>query len=534
MTNNKKGKEVLFGTDTRAKLKVGVDTVAKAVGVTMGAGGRTVSIKDDYRRNHPTKDGYTVARHIELEDPIEDMGASMIIDAAKKAVDEAGDGTSTCTVLTQAIFEGGLKNIAAGANVIDIRTGINEAVKQIKSYLDGISEDVGESVDKIRSIATISANNDREIGNLIANAIEKVGLQTVISAEESKNSETYVDVVEGLEFNQGFLSPYFITNLTKMSVEFDNPLILLLDGKISTIQAIMSILEYAIDNNRSLVIISNEISGEVLQSLVLNKRQGKIQVACVRAPYLNDKRREFLDDIATLTGATLVSDNSGVGFESFDETMFGSSKRIVIKRESTAIIDGAGLKKDVKDRAKALKARLKESKDPRDKKFLKSRIAKLSGGVGVMYVGANTELELREKMDRVDDALHATRAAIEEGIVSGGGTTLLRASKFLDYDVAENEDEVVGMKIVAEAIKKPFYQIVTNAGKGVPEVIMDRIFGNIKEDLGYDVKKGEYVNMKESGIIDPKKVTRVALESAASVAVLLLTTECTITDKENL
>lgn len=523
-------KQVLFSEDIREKLKRGVNTVAKAVKVTMGARGRIVTIKDDFKRNHPTKDGYTVAKHIELDDPVEDLGASLVIEAAKKTVDEAGDGTTTTTVLTEAIFEGGLKNITAGANPIDIKNGITRAVEGLVKYLEVSSEDVGEDVEKIRQVATISANNDKEIGDLIANAIEKVGNQTVIKAEPSSNADTYVDVVEGLEFNQGYMSPYFITDLTKMSVEYDRPAILLLDGKINTIQTIIPLLEFTSSNNVPLVIIANEISGEVLQTLVLNKRQGKLQVSTIKTPYLNDKKKEFLQDIATLTGAVVISDDSGVGFESFDTDMLGGCKSISIKKDSTAIIGGSGTDEEIQERVDTLKARLGEVKDPRDEKFLKERIAKLSGGVAVMYVGANTESELKEKMDRVDDALSATRAAVEEGILVGGGTALVKGLSTIDFDSAPSQDERTGMAIVAEAIKQPFLQIVKNAGKETPEVVLSKVLEG-DSTYGYDVKNQEYVDMKRAGIIDPKKVTRVSLESAASIAITLLMTEATITQK---
>lgn len=523
-------KKVSFGDSTREKLKVGVNTVANAVKVTMGARGRIVLIRDDFQRNHPTKDGYTVAKHIYLEDNIENMGASMVIEAAKNTVDEAGDGTTTTTVLTQAIFEAGYKNIAAGANPIDVKEGIDKAIDFLLEYLDINSEEVGEDINKIRQVATISANNDPTIGNLIADAIEAAGYHTVIKAEPSNSGKTYVDVVKGLEFEQGYKSPYFVTDLTKMTADHVKPVILLLDTKVSMIQSLEPALKYSLERNKPLVIVANEMTGEVLETLVMNKRQGRIQVSVVNTPYLNHRRKEFLEDIATLTGATVISDKSGVGFESFKPEMLGTCKKVVIKKDSTAIIGGAGAENKVERRVKTLKNRLKNATDPRDKKFLKERVAKMSGGVAIMYVGANTESELKEKMDRVDDALAATQAAIEEGITSGGGVSLLKAIPSIDLSTSDNQDQTTGMKVVIEAIKQPFLQIVLNGGKGTPQVIMDKVLDNEDLDYGYDVKNNEFVNMKEAGIIDPTKVLRVSLQSARSVSLTLLSTEATITD----
>lgn len=521
-------KEIKFSSDARGDLKKGVDILANTVKVTLGARGRTVLIRDDYGRNHPTKDGVTVARSIRLSDPVQNMGASLVTEVASKVADEAGDGTTTATVLTQAIVSEGLKNITAGANPIDLKDGINLAVSGIKEFLQTASESIGDSIERIEQVATISANNDTKIGKMIAEAIAKVGTETVITAEPSNSVETYVETVEGLEFNQGYQSIKFVTNPDKMSVEYENPAIFLLDGKLNTIDVATGLMRFSAENRVPLIIIASEISGDVLATLAINKLKTGLPIAAVKAPYMNDKRKEFLNDIATLTGAVVVSDDSGVGFESFTPDMLGGCKKIIIKKDTTAIIDGSGTKEEVEEKVQTLKTRLTDSKDPRDKKFLKERIAKLSGGVAVMYVGASTEAELKEKMDRVDDALAATRSAVEEGIVAGGGTTLVKSIPTIDFDSAPNEDQRTGMAIVAKAIKEPLLQIVRNAGVNNAEGILEEVIKG-ENDYGYDVKKGEYTSMKESGIIDPTKVVRTALESAASVAIILLTTEATVT-----
>ncbi len=525
-------KEIKFSSEAREKLKSGIDMLVNTVKVTLGARGRTVLIRNDYGRNHPTKDGVTVAKSIRFLDPIKNMGASLVTEAATRVADEAGDGTTSTCVLTQAIVSEGLKNIVSGANPIELKQGINLAAVGIKKFLESISEPIEDSIERIEQIATISANNDSEIGKIIASAIAKVGTETVITAEPSNSVETYVETVEGLEFNQGYQSIKFITNPDKMCVEYDNPSIFLLEGKLNSIDVATSLMRFSAENRTPLIIIASEISGEVLATLALNKIKTGLPIAAVKAPYLNDKRKEFLNDIATLTGAVVVSDDSGVGFESFSSDMLGGCKKIIIKKESTAIIDGSGDKDKVEEKITSLKKRLSEAKDPRDKKFLKERIAKLSGGVAVIYVGANTDSELKEKMDRVDDALSATKSSVEEGIVSGGGTTLVKAIATINFDEASTQDERTGMTIIAKAIKEPLLQIVRNAGVSNPEGILEEV---IKGDNnhGYDVKKGEYVDMKKSGIIDPTKVVRIALETAASVATIVLTTEATITQDLN-
>ena len=525
-------KEIKYGDESRERLKRGVDQAVDAAKVTLGAKGRIVSIRNDFGRNHPTKDGVTVLKNIRLSDPIEDMGASYITEASKEVAEEAGDGTTSTAILAQAIVTEGMKNLAAGANPVDLNIGIGLAVKEVVSFLESMSEEVGDTVKKIRQVATISANNDPEIGNLIADAIDKVGHETVITAEESATTETYVDVIEGLEFDKGYMNPYFVTNPGKMVVEYDNPSIFLLDGKINTMPVAQGLMEYVAKTGNPLVIIANDISGEVLATLALNKSKGGLPIVAVKAPYMAEKRREFIDDIATLTGTIVVSDDSGVGFESFSSDMLGKCNKVVIKKDSTAIIGGEGTKEEVEEKVVELRTRLEDSKDPRDKKFLKSRIAKLSGGVAVMYVGANTESELKEKMDRVDDALAATRAAVEEGIVAGGGTMLIKSLPSINHDLATNQDQRTGMAIIAKAIKAPFLQIMVNAGVTNPEGVLEEVSKGTL-NYGYDVKAGVFVDMKDAGIIDPKKVVRVALESAASVASLLLITEATITQDIN-
>ena len=522
-------KKIKFRDEARELLKEGVDALADTVKVTMGAKGRNVLIRDDYGRNHPTKDGVTVAKSIRFLNPIKNMGASLVTEAAEQVAKEAGDATTCCTVLTQSIFTNGIKNMIAGANPIDLKSGIEKATEQVVEYLKSVSEEIGDDNKKIKQVATISANNDEEIGDMIAEAIAKVGTDTVITVEPSNSVETYVDTIEGLEFSQGYQSLDFINNREKLSVEYDSPAILLYNGKLNSLEVATGLMKFSATNNTPLIIIANEISGQVLATLALNNLKGVIQVAAVRAPYLNDKRKDFLNDIAVLTDATVLSDDSGVGFESFTPDMLGGCKKISIKKETTAIIGGSGSDTEVEDRVNQLKVRLEEAKDPRDTKFLKERIAKLSGGVGVMYVGANTESELKQKIDRIDDALAATKSAVEEGIVAGGGITLAKGSHIIDLTKASNDDERVGMIVVSKAIQQPLLQIVRNAGVNNPEGVLEKVLDKKKGNYGYDVKKGEYTDLKKSGIIDPTKVLRVALETAASVAVILLTTEATVT-----
>ena len=525
-------KQIEFSNDARQEIKKGVDLAVNTAKVTLGARGRNVLIDNDFGMLHPTKDGVTILKNItELETPLQTMGAKMVAQASGKVADEAGDGTTTTAILTQSIFNEGLKNIAAGTNPISLKEGINKGVAQVVEFLKTMSEDIDGDISKIRNVATISANNDPEIGNLIADAIDKVGYQAVITAEESKGTETYVDTLEGLDFTSGYLSPYFINNQEKMSVEMNRPALFLLDGTIKTVQSIVPLLKFANQTKTPLVIIANDIDGEVLATMSVNNNRGGISLAAVKAPYIGEKRKNFLQDIATLTEATIVADDSGAGFEDFDASMLGGCDKIIIKKDSTAIIDGSGTKEEINSRVEMLNKQLSEAKDPRDKQFLKERISKLSGGVAVMYVGANTQVELREKFDRVDDALSATRAAIEEGIVSGGGVTLLKAVPTIDFSKAKSAEELTGMSIIAKAIKEPFLQIIRNAGTISPEVAMAGVLEKSAR-MGYDVKAGEYVDMKDAGIIDPTKVTRTALESAASVANILLTTEATITNSK--
>ncbi len=521
-------KKIQFDIEARDQLKKGVDALANAVKVTLGPKGRNVIIEKSFGGPQVTKDGVTVAKEIELEDPLENMGAQMVKDVASKTNDLAGDGTTTATVLAQAMVKEGLKNVAAGANPQDLKNGMDKATQVLVKDLEKQAVPVGDDLEKIKQVASISANNDNSVGEMIADAFGKVGKDGVITVEEAKGMETYVDVVEGMQFDRGYLSPYFVTNHEKMEVELEKPLILLVDKKISTMKDLLPILEKAAQTGRPLLIIAEDVEGEALATLVVNKLRGTLKIAAVKAPGFGDRRKAMLDDIAILTGGTVISEERGFTLENAGLDMLGQADRITIDKDNTTIVGGAGKKEDVEARIKQIKAQIETTTSDYDKEKLQERLAKLAGGVAVLYVGAPSEVELKEKKDRVEDALNATRAAVEEGIIAGGGVALVRAKNALKKVKADNKDEETGIKIVERAIEEPLRQIVNNAGKEGAIVV-----GKVSEgkgDFGYDAKNDVYVNMFKAGIIDPKKVTRVALENANSVSGMILTTEAAITD----
>ncbi|MBK7691086.1 MAG: chaperonin GroEL [Bacteroidetes bacterium] len=522
-------KQILFNIDARNKMKKGVDTLADAVKVTLGPKGRNVVIEKKFGAPQITKDGVTVAKEIELEDPIENMGAQMAKEVASKTADAAGDGTTTATVLAQSIITEGVRNVAAGANPMDLKRGIDKAVIAIVSDLHTQSQKVGNDNKKIEQVATISANNDNTIGKLIAQAMAKVGKEGVITVEEAKGTETTVDVVEGMQFDRGYLSPYFVTNSEKMLAELSNPMILIYDKKISTMKDILHILEKVAQAGRPLVIISEDLEGEALATLVVNKLRGTIKVAAVKAPGFGDRRKEMLEDIAKLTGGIVISEEQGFKLENADLTYLGSCESISIDKDNTTIVGGKGKKADIVARVNQIKAQLETTTSDYDKEKLQERLAKLAGGVAVLYVGAATEVEMKEKKDRVDDALHATRAAVEEGIVPGGGTAFIRAIDSIVKLKGANEDETTGINIVRRALEEPIRQIVANCGLEGSIIIQKVREG--KGDYGFNARTEVYENLYKAGVIDPTKVTRVALENAASIAGMLLTTECVIADK---
>ena len=506
--------------------------MANAVKVTLGPKGRNVIISKSYGAPQVTKDGVTVAKEIELEDPLENMGAQMVKEVASKTNDLAGDGTTTATVLAQAIVKAGLKNVAAGANPMDLKRGIDKAVLAVTEELEKRSTAVGDSSKKIEQIASISANNDHSIGELIAQAFDKVGKEGVITVEEAKGTDTYVDVVEGMQFDRGYLSPYFVTDADKMTADLSNPYVLLFDKKISNLQEILPILEPVAQSSRPLLIIAEDVDGQALATLVVNKLRGGLKIAAVKAPGFGDRRKAMLEDIAILTGGTVISEERGFSLENADLTMLGTAENITIDKDNTTIVNGAGDPEAIKARINQIKAQIESTTSDYDKEKLQERLAKLAGGVAVLYVGAPSEIEMKEKKDRVDDALHATRAAVEEGIVAGGGVALVRAKSLLSSLKTDNADEATGVQIVAQALESPLRTIVENAG-GEGSVVVAKILEN-KGNFGYDAKNDAYVDMIKAGIIDPKKVTRVALENAASVAGMILTTECALVDiKEN-
>ena len=522
-------KMIFFDIEARNKMKKGVDTLSDAVKVTLGPKGRNVVIERKFGAPTVTKDGVTVAKEIELEDPIENMGAQMVKEVASKTADIAGDGTTTATVLAQAIISEGLKNVAAGANPMDLKRGIDKAVAAIVENLKKQSEKIGSDSKKIEQVASISANNDMAIGALIAQAMAKVGKEGVITVEEAKGTDTTVDVVEGMQFDRGYISPYFVTNSEKMQAELSNPYILIYDKKISTMKDILHILEKVAQSGRPLVIIAEDLDGEALATLVVNKLRGTIKVAAVKAPGFGDRRKEMLQDIAILTAGIVVSEEQGFKLENADLTYLGSAESITIDKDNTTIVGGKGVKKDITARVNQIKAQVETTTSDYDKEKLQERLAKLAGGVAVLYIGAATEIEMKEKKDRVDDALHATRAAVEEGIVPGGGVAYLRASDVLAKMTGTNEDETTGIAIVRRAVEEPLRIIVENAGyEG--SVVVNKIKEG-KADFGFNARTEKYENLFKAGVIDPTKVTRVALENAASIAGMMLTTECVIADK---
>ena len=521
-------KEIKFDIEARDGLKRGVDALANAVKVTLGPKGRNVIISKSFGAPTVTKDGVSVAKEIELQDPLENMGAQMVKEVASKTNDLAGDGTTTATVLAQAIVREGLKNVAAGENPMDLKRGIDKAVKAVVTELGKQSQKVGDSIDKIRQVAAISANNDDTVGELIADAFKKVGKEGVITVEEAKGTDTYVDIVEGMQFDRGYLSPYFVTNSEKMIAELDNPFILLYDKKISTMKDLLPVLEPVAQSGKSLLIIAEDIDGEALATLVVNKLRGALRIAAVKAPGFGDRRKAMLEDIAILTGGTVIAEERGYTLENATIDMLGRAERIAIDKDNTTIVNGAGSSENIKARVGQIKAQLEVTTSDYDKEKLQERLAKLAGGVAVLYVGAPSEVEMKEKKDRVDDALHATRAAVEEGIVAGGGVALLRAKSVLAKVKAVNSDEATGIQIVAKALEAPLRTIVENAG-GEGSVVVAKVLES-RSSTGYNAKTEQYVDMFRAGIIDPKKVTRVALENAASVSGMILTTECALID----
>lgn len=521
-------KDIKFDIEARDGLKRGVDALANAVKVTLGPKGRNVIIGRSFGAPQVTKDGVSVAKEIELEDELENMGAQMVKEVASKTNDLAGDGTTTATVLAQAIVKEGLKNVAAGANPMDLKRGIDKAVEAIVKDLDKQSKKVGSDSDKIKQVAAISANNDDTIGELIAKAFGKVGKEGVITVEEAKGMETYVDVVEGMQFDRGYLSPYFVTDSDKMIADLENPYILLFDKKISNLQEILPILEPVAQSGRPLLIIAEDVEGQALATLVVNKLRGGLKIAAVKAPGFGDRRKAMLEDIAILTGGVVISEERGFSLENADLSMLGTAETVTIDKDNTTIVNGSGKASDIKARVNQIKAQIETTTSDYDKEKLQERLAKLAGGVAVLYVGAASEVEMKEKKDRVDDALHATRAAVEEGIVAGGGVAFVRAKKVLEKLTTDNLDETTGVQIVNKAIESPLRTIVENAG-GEGSVVINKVLEG-KKDFGYDAKSEAYVDMLKAGIIDPKKVTRIALENAASVAGMILTTECALVD----
>ncbi len=521
-------KDIKFDIEARDGIKRGVDALANAVKVTLGPKGRNVIISRSFGAPQVTKDGVSVAKEIELENELENMGAQMVKEVASKTNDLAGDGTTTATVLAQAIVKEGLKNVAAGANPMDLKRGIDKAVAAIVIDLEKQAKKVGNSSEKIKQIASISANNDNTIGELIATAFTKVGKEGVITVEEAKGMETYVDVVEGMQFDRGYLSPYFVTDADKMIADLENPYILLFDKKISNLQEILPILEPVSQAGRPLLIIAEDVDGQALATLVVNKLRGGLKIAAVKAPGFGDRRKAMLEDIAILTGGTVISEERGFSLENATLDLLGTAETITVDKDNTTIVNGAGNADAIKTRVNQIKAQIETTTSDYDKEKLQERLAKLAGGVAVLYVGAASEVEMKEKKDRVDDALHATRAAVEEGIVAGGGVALVRAKKVLEKITTENLDESTGVQIINKAVEAPLRIIVENAG-GEGSVVLNKVLEG-KKDFGYDAKNDVYVDMLEAGIIDPKKVTRVALENAASVAGMILTTECALID----
>ena len=522
-------KIIKFDVEARNQLKAGVDKLANAVKVTLGPKGRNVVIDRKFGAPNITKDGVTVAKEIELDDPIENMGAQMVKEVASRTNDLAGDGTTTATVLAQAMVGPGFKSLASGANPMDLKRGIDKATNVVIEHIAKLSEKVGNNNEKIKQIASISANNDNEIGGLIADAMKKVGNEGVITVEEAKGRDTYVTTVEGMQFDRGYLSPYFVTNPEKMEAEMENPYILIHDKKISSMKDLLPTLEKVAQSGRPLVIIAEDLEGEALTTLVVNKLRGTIKVAAVKAPGFGDRRKAMLQDIAILTGGEVISEESGMTLEGIDIAHLGTAEKVVIDKDNTMIVNGAGKPASIKARVNQIKAQMESTTSDYDKEKLQERLAKLAGGVAVLYVGAATEMEMKEKKDRVDDALHATRAAVEEGIVPGGGVAYIRSLEALKKLTGDNEDQNMGIEIVRKAIQEPLRQIAANAG-AEGSVIVNEV-RNGKGDYGYNARDGKFDNLKKIGVIDPTKVTRIALENASSIAGMLLTTECVIADK---
>ena len=522
-------KDIYFDVEAREKLKRGVDALADAVKVTLGPKGRNVVIGKKFGAPQITKDGVTVAKEIELKDPIENMGAQMVKEVASKTADIAGDGTTTATVLAQAIVSAGLKNVAAGANPMDLKRGIDKAVAEVVKNLKKISKEVGSDNSKIQQIATISANNDETIGKLIAEAMKVVGNDGVITVEEAKGTETDLKTVEGKQFDRGYISPYFVTNAEKMVTEMENPLILISEKKISSMKELLPILEPVVQAGKGLLIIAEDVDGEALGTLVVNRLRGSLKVAAVKAPGFGDRRKAMLEDIAILTGGQVISEERGMTLENVTMDMLGSAAKIEIDKDNTTIINGKGKKADIQSRVGQIRSQIESTTSDYDREKLQERLAKLAGGVAVLYVGAPTEVEMKEKKDRVDDALAATRAAVEEGIVPGGGVALIRAIETLDKLKGANEDETTGIAIVKRAAEEPLRQIIANAG-GEGAIIVQKVREG-KDDFGYNARTEKFEPLYKAGVIDPTKVTRIAVENAASIAAMLLTTECVIADQ---
>ena len=521
-------KQIVFNNDAREQLRKGVDQLANAVKVTLGPKGRNVVIDKKFGAPQVTKDGVTVAKEIELEDGIQNMGAQMVKEVASKTNDQAGDGTTTATVLAQAIVNTGLKNVTAGANPMDLKRGIDKAVAEIVKSIKEQAQEVGGDIQKIRQVATISANNDSAIGDIIAEAMEKVTKDGVITIENAKGIDTTVKVVEGMQFDRGYISPYFVTDTEKMECSYDNPYILIYDKKISTMKDLLPVLEKVVNTGRPLLIIAEDVESEALATLVVNRLRGSLKIAAVKAPGFGDRRKEMLEDIAILTGGTVISEEKGYKLEDADLSMLGQSEKISIDKDNTTIVSGKGNSDAIKARVGQIKAQIEKTTSDYDREKLQERLAKLAGGVAVIYVGAASEVEMKEKKDRFDDALHATRAAVEEGIIPGGGTALIRAAQKLEGVKPENEDEKLGIEIIRRAVEEPLRMIVENAGLEGSVVVNE--VKNGKGDYGYNARAEKYENLFQSGVIDPAKVTRVALENAASIAGMLLTTECVLCD----
>ena len=523
-------KEIKFDIEARESLKRGVDALANAVKVTLGPKGRNVILGKTYGAPHITKDGVSVAKEIELEDPFENMGAQLVKEVASKTNDDAGDGTTTATILAQSIIGVGLKNVTAGANPMDLKRGIDKAVAKIVAEIRSMAQEIGDNFEKIEHVAKISANGDEQIGQLIAEAMRKVNKEGVITVEEAKGIETTVEVVEGMQFDRGYISPYFVTNSEKMEAQLENPYILIYDKKISTLKEILPILEQTVQTGRPLLIIAEDIDSEALATLVVNRLRGGLKVCAVKAPGFGDRRKAMLQDIAILTDGVVISEETGLKIDAVTLDMLGKAEKITVDKDNTTIVGGAGDKEAIRERSAQIKAQIANTTSDYDREKLQERLAKLSGGVAVLYVGAPSEVEMKEKKDRVDDALSATRAAVEEGTVPGGGTALLRAVRALDGLVGENDDETTGIEIIRRAVEEPLRQIVANAGKE-GAVIVQRVKDG-EGDFGYNARQDQFENLYVSGVIDPAKVTRVALENAASIAGMFLTTECVIAEKK--